>query len=449
MNIRELRQRRRTALEAARAIVAGAEGEDRGLTEEEQGEFDRLMGEAEGLEERINRAEGIEGRMSGLGDPAGGSRGPARPDPEIGLTAEDLANYSIVRAIRAAAANDWREAGFELEISRAVADRLDRDPQGFFVPAEWMRSALVPGAERRDLSVGVPSAGGYTVATDLLVSSFVDLLRNRMVVRAAGATVLGDLVGDIDIPKHTGASTMYWLGEGEDATESQPTLGQVALSPKTAGGYVDLTRRLLKQSSIDIEAFVRGDLSTTIALGIDLAALHGAGAGNEPKGVAATSGIGSVVGGTNGLAPTWAHVVELETDVSVANADVGSLAYITNAKVRGKLKTTETASGSGIFVWNTDTAGRPGVGSLNGYPAFVSNQVSSTLDKGTSTGVCSAIFFGNWADLVIALWGVLDLLVDPYTLSKSGGVRVVAFQDIDIGLRNAASFSAMLDALTA
>jgi hypothetical protein len=78
----------------------------------------------------------------------------------------------------------------------------------------------------------------------------------------------------------------------------------------------------------------------------------------------------------------------------------------------------------------------------------VSNQVRSDLDKGTSTGVCSAIFFGNWADLIVAMWGVLDILVDPYTLSKSGGVRVVAMQDVDIGFRHPESFAAMLDALT-
>lgn len=447
MNLREMRKKFAGLLAAARVILDAAEEEDRGLTDEEQAEYDRLMGEADGLEERIQRAEVLENRMSGLGERAGG-QAPARPDPEIGLTAEDLAGYSLLRAIRAAAANDWREAGFEREVSIAVAERVGRDPRGFFVPAEWQRASLVP-PERRDMSVGVPAAGGYTVATDLMAASFIDLLRNRMVVRAAGATVLGDLVGDVDIPKHTGASTMYWLGEGEDATESTPTLGQVGLKPKTAGGYVDLTRRLLKQSSLDMEAFVRSDLATTIALGIDLAALHGDGAGNEPLGIINVSGIGDVAGGTNGLAPAWSHVVELETDVSVANADIGSLAYITNAKVRGKLKQVETASGSGIFVWNTDTAARPGAGWLNGYPAYVSNQVSSTLDKGTSTGVCSAIFFGNWADLVIAMWGVLDVLVDPYTLSKSGGVRVVAFQDIDIGLRHAGSFSVMKDALTA
>lgn len=139
--------------------------------------------------------------------------------------------------------------------------------------------------------------------------------------------------------------------------------------------------------------------------------------------------------------PTWAHVVSLETEVAQDNADIGALSYITNAKVRGKLKQTEKASNTAQFVWTDD-------GTMNGYPARVTNQVRSNLTKGTASGICSAIFFGNWADLVLGLWGGLDILVDPYTHSTSGTMRVVALQDVDFAARHAQSFSAMLDALT-
>jgi HK97 family phage major capsid protein len=151
-----------------------------------------------------------------------------------------------------------------------------------------------------------------------------------------------------------------------------------------------------------------------------------------------------VAGGTNGAAPTWDHIVKLETEVAVDNADIGALAYMTNPKVRGKLKATpRTATYGDIMVWEgNDTP-------LNGYPAYVTNQVRSDLTKGTSSGVCSAIFFGNWNDLLIGMWGALDILVDPYSNSTSGTVRVVAFQDVDIAVRHPESFAAMLDALTA
>ena len=214
------------------------------------------------------------------------------------------------------------------------------------------------------------------------------------------------------------------------------------MTPKTVGAFTDMSRRLLMQSSIDVENFTRTDLATVLALAIDLASLHGSGSSNQPTGVAATSGIGSVAGGTNGLAPAWSHLVSLETEVSIDNADVNRLAYVTNAKVRGKLKQVEKASNTGLFLW------ADGAQPINGYPAYISNQVSSTLTKGSSSGVCSAIFFGNWADLIIGLWGGLDILVDPYTGSTAGTVRVVALQDVDIAVRHPESFAAMLDALT-
>lgn len=357
---------------------------------------------------------------------------------DIGLSDHETKQYSFMRAINAMANPGDRAAqkaaGFEREVSDALANKLGRSAQGFFVPNE---------VQRRDLTVGTTTAGGHTVSTDLLASSFIELLRNKMMVMNMGAQMLSGLTGSIAIPRATGGATAYWVAESGAPTESAAAFDQVTMSPKTVGAFSDISRKLLLQSSIDIEGFVRNDLATVLALAIDLAALHGTGSSNQPTGIAATSGIGSVAGGTNGLAPALAHIIELESDVAVANADVGAMGYLTNAKVRGKLKQTfSNATYGDMPLWEKD-------GTMNGYRAGVSNQVASNLTKGTSSGVCSAIFFGNWADLIIGQWGTLDIMVDPYTGSTSGTVRVVALQDIDIAVRHAESFSAMLDALTA
>jgi HK97 family phage major capsid protein len=363
--------------------------------------------------------------------------------PEIGLGEKELQKYSFLRALNAMA-NPKNQAiqdaaGLEIEASKAFADKVKREPRGLFVPNDVLR-------HKRDLTVGTDSAGGYLVATNLLAANFIELLRNRMMTQVAGATVLRDLIGDVAIPKQSGGATAYWVAESGAPTESQQTVAQVGLAPKTVGAFTDISRKLLLQSSIDVENFVRMDLTRVLALAMDLAALHGTGSSNQPTGIAATSGIGAVTGGTNGAAPDWADIVNLETAVAQDNADIGRLAYMTNAKVRGKLKQTEKASNTAQFVWENTQI--PGVGELNGYPAFVTNQVSSALTKGTSSGVCSAIFFGNWADLIIGLWSGIDLLVDPYTGSSTGTVRVTAFQDGDIAVRHVESFAAMLDALT-
>ncbi len=360
------------------------------------------------------------------------------PTADIGMTKEEARKFSFLRAINALANPGDRKAqelaAFEREASDAVAAKMGRAAQGFFVPVE---------VQQRDLLVGTATAGGHTVATNVLAANFIELLRNKLAVAGLGAQFLSGLVGNIAIPRQTAGATAYWVAENGAPTESQQAFDQVTMSPKTVGAYTDISRKLLLQSSIDVEGFVRNDLATVLALAIDLAAINGSGASNQPTGVLNTSGIGSVAGGTNGLAPTWAHIVDLETQVAVANADIGTLGYLTNAKARGKLKGTSKVSGQNGFVW--DDGDMP----LNGYRAGVSNQVPSNLTKGTSSGVCSAILFANWADLIIGQWGSLDLMVDPYTGSTAGTVRVVALQDVDIAVRHAESFAAMKDALTA
>ena len=362
----------------------------------------------------------------------------AMPTAEIGLTEKEARSFSFMRAINALANPGDRkaqaEAAFERECSDAFASKNGRSAQGFFVPVE---------VQRRDLEVTTTnsSTGGKLVATDLV--SFIEVLRNKMVVTGLGAQMLSGLVGSIAIPRQTAGATAYWVAESGAPTESQQTIDQVTMNPKTVGAFTDISRKLMLQSSIDVEAFVRNDLATVLALAIDLAAINGSGSNNQPTGILATSGIGSVAGGTNGAAPTLANMIDLETAVSVANADVGSLAYLTNAKVRGKLKQTfKNATYGDVPVWGDGNM-------MNGYNAAVSNQVPSNLTKGTSSGVCSAVLFGNFADLIIGQWGALDLMVDPYTNSTSGTVRVVALQDVDVAVRHAESFAAMKDALTA
>jgi HK97 family phage major capsid protein len=427
MNPRELRQRADELAREARALVDGKAE----LTAEEQRKFDELMEQARAKVADAERIEGLDTLQRNLEQPVGSAH---RPDPRVGMTDKEVRQYSLIRAINAQLRGDWRGAELEADASRAVAQKLGKEPQGFFLPYD---------VQTRDMTVGTTTAGGYLKETQLASGSFIEMLRNRMVLNAAGAQMLTGLVGDVAIPKQSAGATAYWVAESGAPTESQQTLAQVALAPKTVGAWTDISRKLLKQASIDVEGFVQRDIATVVGLAIDLAGLHGTGSNNQPTGVAATSGIGSVAGGDNGLAPTWAHVVQLETEVAQDNADVGAMAYVTNAKVRGKLKTTQvTATYGDRMIW------ADGPTPLNGYRSLVSNQVSSALTKGSSSGVCSAIFFGNWADLIIGMWGGLDVLVDPYTGGTSGTVRVIALQDVDVAIRHAESFAAMLDALT-
>ena len=360
------------------------------------------------------------------------------PTADIGLTPAETKNYSVMRAINAMANPGDRAAqeaaGFERSCSEAVGKKMGKTARGFFLPSD---------VQKRDLTAGTNNAGGFAVATDLRPGDFISMLRNAMVIDQLGARMLTGLVGQVAIPKQSGAATAYWVAENSAPTESQQTLAQVTMTPKTVGAFTDISRRLLLQSSIDVENMVQSDLAAVLGLAIQQAAISGTGASNQPTGLL-TAITASVIGGTNGLAPTWQNMIDLETGVAQANADIGSMAYLTNAKMRGKLKSTQKFTGTnGMPVW--DAGNTP----INGYRCGVTNAVPSNLTKGTSSGVCSAAIFGNFSDLIIGMWGSLDLLVDPYTGSTAGTVRVVTLQDVDVAIRNVESFTTMVDALTA
>ena len=340
---------------------------------------------------------------------------------EIGLSAQESRRFSFLRAINYLANPTDRSAreaaAFEIEASDAAAAKLGRQSRGITIPQDVLR---------RDLNVGTASAGGNLVATDLDAGSFIDLLRNASALDQAGATVLTGLTGNVAIPRQSGAGTAYWVAESGAPTESQQTVDQVSLTPKTVAAFTDYSRRLMLQSSIDVENMIRNDLATVLALKIDLAGLYGTGSNSEPLGLKLTTGVGSE--DFAAATPTFAEVVALESDVATANALAGSPVYLMNAAMRGGLKTKAKDTGSGLFVMEGDL--------VNGYRGVLSNQVAS-----------GDLWFGNFADLIIGYFSGLDLMVDPYTHSTSGTVRVVAMQDVDIAVRHPESFTRGNDTL--
>lgn len=342
---------------------------------------------------------------------------------EIDMERSDLARYSFVRALRAVIAPTdrqvLREAGLELAVSEATAKKLHRAGEGLHVPLDVLRS---PAVGQRTLSVGTATAGGALVATNVLADAFIDTLRARTTVLRLGAQTLGGLQGNAAIPRKSAASSASWIAEGADAPVSEPAFDTVALSPKTCALYVDLTRKLLLQSSPDIEALVRDDLATAIGEELDRVCLNGSGVDPEPQGVIGSTGVGSVSLATAGQ-PTWAEVLAMEAEAADANADVPGMAIVTTPAVRAWMKGTEKFSGSsGEPIWGGD------------------NRVAGYVAEATSQVPANTVLLANFADLVIAQWGAVSLLSDPYSLSRSGGVRIVCMLDVDVGLRHPASF---------
>ena len=339
---------------------------------------------------------------------------------DIGLTTKEVRKFSLMTAIRAMAnPTDRRaqeEARFEFEASAAAQRANGTEARGLMIPTDVLRSWA-----KRDLNTTDDSA---LIAQDFRGGDFIDVLRNASSVMQAGATMLSGLKGNVTIPKKTAASSAGWIStEGGASSESEFTDGSVTMTPRTLGAFTDLTRLMMMQSSLDIEALVRDDLSRAIALAIDLGGLQGSGSSGQPTGIKNVSGVNKPTSFA-AANPTFAEVVALETAVAEDNALLGNLAYILPASMYGALKTTAKASGQGLFVVE-----QPG-NTINGYRAIVSNQVTS-----------GDLFFGNFADLLIGMYGGLDILVDPYSSASSGNVRIRALQTVDVAVRNAVSFA--------
>jgi len=355
----------------------------------------------------------------------------AKPLPAAPIvTLEGKERFSIGRAI--AAKLDGRSC-FELEVSQEIAKKLGRDTNGIFVPTATRANP--------PMDTATAAYGQKLVFTEQ--GEFIELLRAKLTLLGLGAQFLTGLRGNVSFPRQLTANTANWLQENaaSGVTAAAFTTDLVTLTPKQLVAQTSVTRNLLAQSTPGVDALINNDLAAIHAIAIEAAAINGSGSGSyQPLGILGTSSIGDVPGGTNGAQPTYGNIVDLESAVATANADMGTLAYLTSPGIRGRLKQTQQfSSTNGDSVWDYLMAAYP--------KSAVTNNVPQTLVKGASGAVCHAILFGNWADLVLGEWGAFELIPDPLTQAAKGLVVLTTNQLVDSAVRRPGSFAAMKDAL--
>lgn len=424
-----------------RTIVDRCDREEREMTDDERDEFEKLAKRVETLEASIRDDEAIgddedrddeEDKKDDEDEEKSRSRRVSSPVPfgKGPAVHTKRHRYSILRALRHQLEGK-KVDGLEGEVSKHLADKYGKEPRGFFLP-----TGNEP--EYRDLTTST-GTGSVFVVPEL---PYIELLRNRMVVKDLGATFLTGMQGKFSIPRQSGAATAYWVTEGNAPTSTNQTIDQVAFVDKTIGAYTDISRKFMYQTSIDAEAFVLADLAAVMGIELDRAAINGAGSGAEPQGILGNGSVGTFTLANDsgaGANPTYADLVKFETTVAAANAERGKLAYLTSPAARGYLKTApKIGSTFPVFMWENDNG--LGEGMINGRRALASNQVPSNLTKGSGGTGLSGMLYGNWEDLVVAQWGAIDVLVNPYILSTTGAIRINTFGEFDIQLRHPQSF---------
>lgn len=363
------------------------------------------------------------------------------PDATVDMSPKEQRQYSILKAIDALERNDWREAGLERECSRELETKYGKNARGLFIPTNisWSQPSF---QAQRDLTVASTNGGSKLKGTDQRGDLFIDALRAEMILSQLGVSVITGLQGDVDIPSLSTKTTVAFMSNETTAvTEGAPQFSQKQLAPKTCSGWVDISRKLMIQSDPSVEAIVRNDIIQQIASKIEDVAFEGGGTG-EPSGLINCTNINVVALGTNGAAPTYASTVDCIQQVAIDNALRGNLAYASSPQAWYKLATTaKVASTDSKMILD------PTMNNLNGFPYYMSTNIPSDLTKGSGSSL-SALFFGNWRDLLLAFWSGVDLVVDKSSLSTIGATRVVFFQDVDVTCRHDESFSVIKDMVT-
>lgn len=343
---------------------------------------------------------------------------------------KEVKRFSLAKFIREAAAGNL--SGFELEMSQEAEKELRAAGQalsGVGIPT------IILGCRTFDNNNITTATEGKEFAA-ITEWSYIDALRDAMLGAQLGVRYIPGMQGNARIVKGGGV-TAAWYAEEAAASKTKESFGTVDMTPhrlQILGGY---TYDLLKQSALPVERILWDELIRAHAQALDAAIFNGSGNDGQPTGVLATSGIGDVAGGENGAAITYANVVKLETAVGNANGLFGRLSYVTNSKVSGSMKSTAQVANFPRYIMEE--------GRANGFDVHVSNAIPSNLTKGSASGICSAMIFGNWEEVLVPQWGGLDMIIDPLSQKAKGVVEMCAIAYHDVCVRRPGCFAAIKD----
>lgn len=260
-------------------------------------------------------------------------------------------------------------------------------------------------------AVTVTAEGEDVVATDLF--DILKPLRAKNVLSQAGAKFMSGLVGNVQVPVMS-KSNVTWEGETASAKDGAGTFTHVTLSPKRLTAFVDISKQMIAQDSVDVESAIREDLVNAINSKLEETVLGAtAGSTTQPAGIFAT------------IKPTavadFAALVNKESDVEDANV-IGECKYILSNKAKAALRSMSKGTKSTQLVYEN--------GSVDG-----------TVALNTSNVAGKNYVYGDFSNLAIGSWGGVDLTVDPYTKAADGMIRIVVNMYVDAQVLRTAAFA--------
>lgn len=310
--------------------------------------------------------------------------------------------FRLIKAIRDVANNRSMD-----EVTKAVAN----------LGAEEMRKSGLSFGGQIQLPLESRTITIASEHEDVIETEFTNILeplRAKNVLVEAGAKYLTNLVGDVQVPV-MGATNVGWAGEVADAQSGDPSFNHITLQPKRLTAYIDLSKQFIAQDSLAAEQLIREDLVKAINNKLE-ATILGAGTGSttEPQGMFDAISATSVSG--------YSDIVDKEADIEDANVN-GNCVYIMSNKAKAALRAMPKSSKSTQLV-------------------FENGEVDGTKALNTSHVAEKKYIYGDFSNLAIGQWGAIDLTVDPYTLARSGQIRLVINAYFDAKILRPTAFTA-------
>ena len=323
---------------------------------------------------------------------------PTDDDKEDNSNVRMNKNFSLLKTVRSISKNQPLD-----ELTNAVVEQGKSEMRKAGLSAQGQ--LVIPTNEVRAIH-SVTADGESVVATD--VFDILTPLRAKNVLAQAGCTIYSNLTSDVKIPIMS-KSNVTFEDENGEAKDGAGAFNYLKLTPHRLTAYVDISKELLAQDSVDVENAIRTDLVNAINSKLEEAFLSDfSGSTVQPKGVFA------VVKPDSAVTKDFATLVANEAKVEDANI-LNEPCYILSNKAKAALRAMAKGAKSTELVYEN--------GEVDGTKAY-----------NTSNVPASNYLFGDMSSLVIGTWSGLDLIVDPYTQAAKGAVRLVVNMYVDFGV---------------
>ena len=304
-----------------------------------------------------------------------------------------------------------------------------------FAPLEYEMCSAAAGTMdsavvTKDMVTTVDSLGGFIVPNQVMSAQIIPLLQAAVTVYEAGTVRMGGLTGSpVQIPKITGATTAYWLGEVEAVTSGDMTFGQIDLYPHDVFALCTLSNRLIELGAPGAEQLVRSQLARDIGLKIDSAVYQGTGAAGQPTGILNTSGVNTTASvGVLNTAASYAQMMVMEGELLKDNAQtVGEFVWALSPTNFQNLRQQVDAANQPKTRPFID-AGK--IERILGHRYVVTTQMPDTK-----------IILGAFAASMVAEWGTMVLAASREgTNFTKRQTQILAGMTVDVGVRYPEAF---------